>query len=57
MNQEPIRVMVVDADPESGQRLAARLAGIEGLQVVEVAYNRNMTKARVQELDLDVLLV
>ncbi len=57
MNQEPIRVMVVDADPESGQRLAARLSGIEGLQVVEVAHNRNMTKARVQELDLDVLLV
>jgi hypothetical protein len=38
MGLNPIRVLVVDADPGGGQALSARLAEIEGIEVVGVAH-------------------
>ena len=57
MNPKPIRVLIVDAEPERGRGLSARLGDIEGLEIVGVAYSRNAAKAEVKTLEPDVLLV
>ena len=57
MSLNPIRILVVDADPEGGGALAARLAEIEGVEVVGLAHNRNAAKADTESLEPDILLV
>ena len=57
MNGKPIRVLVVDADPGSGLALVARLGEVESVEVVSLVHNRNATRAGVEELKPDVLLV
>jgi DNA-binding NarL/FixJ family response regulator len=57
MGLNPIRVLVVDADPGSGQALSARLAEMEGAEVVGLAHDRNAAKAEAETLEPDVLLV
>ena len=57
MTSEPIRVLVVDATPEGGQTLSARLDRLEGIEVVGVAHNRNAAKAQAEALEPDVLLI
>jgi DNA-binding NarL/FixJ family response regulator len=57
MGLNPIRGFVVDADPGSGQALSARLAEMEGAEVVGLAHNRNAAKAQAETQQPDVLLV
>jgi DNA-binding NarL/FixJ family response regulator len=54
---KPIRVFLVDAAPEGGLVLAARLGEIEGIEVVGVAHSRNTAKAEAERLEPDVLLI
>jgi DNA-binding NarL/FixJ family response regulator len=57
VSPKPIRVLVVDADPEGGQALSARLDETEGVEIVGVVHNRNAAKAEAETLKPDVLLV
>ena len=57
MSLNSICVLIVDADPGSGQALAARLDELEGIKIVGVAHNRNAAKAEAETLAPDVLLV
>jgi DNA-binding NarL/FixJ family response regulator len=52
-----IRVLLVDAVQGAGLALAARLGGIERIDIVGVVHNQNAAMATVQELEPDVLLV
>jgi DNA-binding NarL/FixJ family response regulator len=57
MGANPIRVLVVDAGPDEGSTLQARLENLKGIEVVGVARNRNAAKAEAEALQPDLLLV
>jgi DNA-binding NarL/FixJ family response regulator len=57
VDPQPIRVLLVHADPGSGLALAARLSDAEGIEIVRVVHNRSATNAAIEELAPGVLLV
>jgi DNA-binding NarL/FixJ family response regulator len=57
VSSEPIRVLVVDADPGEGQALPARLHEVEGIEVVGVARNGQAAIHLAETTQPDVLLV
>ena len=57
MNENKIRVLVVDATDQVTSTIANRLSEVEGIEIVGVAYNRNAALAQVKELEPDVLVV
>jgi len=57
LNDEKIRVILVDANPQETSRLSERMNQVEGIEVVSVAYNRNSAVTQVEELLPDVLIV
>jgi two-component system invasion response regulator UvrY len=57
LNSEPIRVLVVEADPDRVPTTLAYLAEIAGIEVVGVAHSRLVTINQLEEAQPDVLLV
>ena len=57
MSSRPVRVLLVDPDPERGQALGTRLDRLPGVEIVSVAHNRNAAKAEAESLEPDVLLI
>ena len=57
MSSSPIRLLLVDPDPEGGQALSTRLDRLPGVEIVSVAHNRNAAKAEAESLEPDVLLI
>jgi DNA-binding NarL/FixJ family response regulator len=57
VSSEPIRLLVVDADPGEGQALPARLHEVEGIEVVGVARNGQAAIHLAETTQPDVLLV
>jgi DNA-binding NarL/FixJ family response regulator len=57
VSSNPIRVLVVDADPGEGGTLLARLKGVEGIEVLGVAHNRRAALQLAGTTQPDVLLV
>lgn len=57
MNSKPIRVLVVEADPDRVPTTLAYLAEIAGIEVVGVAHSRLATINQLEEAQPDVLLV
>lgn len=57
VSSEPIRVLVVDADPSEGQALPARLHEVEGIEVVGVARSERAAMQLAETTQPDVLLV
>ena len=57
MTLKPIRVLVVDANPDEVGALPPGMDEVEGIEVVGVAHNRNVALAQVEELQPAVLVV
>jgi DNA-binding NarL/FixJ family response regulator len=57
MSEKPIRVLVVDANPNEAGAMPRRASEIAGIEVVGVAHNRNAALAQVEAVQPDVLLV
>ena len=57
MSEKPIRVLVVDANPQEADAMSKRVGEAAGVEVVSVAHNRNAALALVEELQPDVLVV
>lgn len=57
MSEKPVRVLVVDADPNEAGAMPRRASEIAGIEVVGVAHNRNAALAQVEAVQPDVLLV
>ena len=57
MSKEPIRVLVVDADPKVAGARPGWAGEISGIEVVGVAHDRSAALAQVEELQPDVLVV
>ena len=57
MSEKPIRVLVVDANPEATGAMPRRASELEGIEVVGVAQNRNSALAQVDELQPDVMVI
>jgi DNA-binding NarL/FixJ family response regulator len=57
MNSEPIRLLVVDAEPAGEQTWPVRLEGVEDIRVVGVAQDRGAAQRKAEDLEPDVLLI
>lgn len=57
MNGKNIRVLVVIANPQDVDTMLSRAREVAGIEVVDVALNRNAAIAKVKELQPDVLAV
>jgi DNA-binding NarL/FixJ family response regulator len=57
MGPEPIRLLVVDADPGGGTAYQDSLAKIEGLKIAGVARNKKTALEQAGSIEFDVALV
>ena len=57
MNSEPIRVLIVDADPGARTDFQDYLAGIEGIEIVGVARNKKTAIEAAETTTAQVMLV
>jgi DNA-binding NarL/FixJ family response regulator len=57
MNEQKIRVLLVDASDQETSLIAKRLGEVESIEIVSVAHNRNTALGQVKDLQPDVLVV
>ena len=57
MSEQPIRVVVVDANPDEAGAMPGWTSEVPGIEVVGVAHDRSATLTQVEELQPDVLLI
>jgi DNA-binding NarL/FixJ family response regulator len=57
VTSKPIRVLVMDANPDKVGALPPGIGEVQGIEVVGVAHNKNAALAQVEELQPEVLVV